>query len=212
MLAITIRPFSPTDLERVVGLWNRCLPYDGLDSERFYRLYLLDPNRLPSGMLVAERGAEVIGYLQTITSKAPPGYVLVAPREGHLTAFFVAPDFRGRGIAGGLLDAGLDALRTTGCHAETCNGYSPLYAFPGVDHRYEEARRFLSSRVFEPLAGAVAMRRSLEGLQIPDEVRACRDALVAKGYELRWFRPEDTLPLLWFAESHFPYWLSGLVE
>lgn len=53
MPELHVRPFGPDDLEPVVALWNRCLPKDQITTDRFWHLFLLDPNFDAAGSLVA---------------------------------------------------------------------------------------------------------------------------------------------------------------
>ncbi len=54
MSELHIRPFGAGDLGPVVALWNRCLPKDQITKERFWHMFLLDPNFDSAGALVAE--------------------------------------------------------------------------------------------------------------------------------------------------------------
>ena len=214
MPGVSIRPFGPDDLAPVVALWNLCLPKDPLTEERFWRLFVLDPNFDPNGFLVAisaEDGA-VVGALQTMYRKVPLGSLGTQPDTGWLTAFFVHPDGRRRGVGTRLLDAGLAHLRAAGRAKVLCNGYAPYYLFPGVDAEYAAAHAFLEKHDFVAASEPVAMGMALESVVTPDAVRARREALEAEGVTVRPFTLRDTLPLLDFAEAHFPHWRPSVLE
>jgi mycothiol synthase len=211
--AVTIRPFAPKDLAPVVALWNRCLPKDPLSVERFWRLFVLDPNFDTAGFLivVTESGG-VVGALQAMTRKVPLGSLGTQPETGWLTTFFVHPDYRRQGIGSRLLDAGLAHLRTAGRQKVLCNGYAPYYIFPGVDVEYEAAHHFLARHGFTSVSEPVAMGMTLENVVTTENVHAKGNALAAEGIVVRMFHLGDTLPLLDFAETHFPHWRPSVLE
>lgn len=200
----SIRPFRPGDLPAIVALWNRCLTKDPIAEDRFWHHLVLDPNFDPDGALVAEVDGEIDGFLQAIVRHLPMAGVGREPETGFITVFFVSPEARRRGVGSALLDAGLDYLRRQGRRSVSCNGYSPIYLFPGVDDDYQDAQAFLGARGFAGQPGAVAMGMRLEGVRMPAEVRRHAGELRAEGYEVRMFRREDTLPLIAFSLTHFP--------
>ncbi|HVK03337.1 MAG TPA: GNAT family N-acetyltransferase, partial [Armatimonadaceae bacterium] len=212
---MTIRPFGRGDIAPVVALWNRCLARDPMTEERFWRMFLLDANFDPAGALVAADGGEtVVGFLQAMARRVPYDGVGLQPEQGWITAFFVAPERRRTGVGSRLLEGGLAFLRERGRTRVTCNGYAPHYVFPGVDEEYAEAHEFLEARGFAPASAAVAMGMPLEGsaARMPERVRQKRAEMEREGYAVRMFTPEDTLPLLAFADAHFPHWRESLRE
>ncbi|MES2460187.1 MAG: GNAT family N-acetyltransferase, partial [Armatimonadota bacterium] len=50
----------------------------------------------------------------------------------------------------------------------------------------------------------------LEGVQMPEEVRRKRAALADDGVTVRRFERADTLPLLAFADAHYPHWTPSI--
>lgn len=212
MSTFAIRPFASGDLSPAVALWNRCLTKDPITEERFWQLFLLDANFDPEGALIAEIDGEAVGFLQAMVRRSPIGSLGLQPTQGWLTVFFIDPGWRRQGIGSRLLEAGLAFLRQKGRRSVMCNGYAPYYIFPGVDNEYTEALDFLTARGFQPAGDAVAMGMPLEGVRMPGWVREKYAALAREGYEVRLFRLGDTLPLLAFAEEHFPHWQPSLLE
>lgn len=211
-MGLTVRPFRPDDLQLVVALWNRCLTRDLITEERFWRLFLLDPNFDPHGALVAEELGDLAGYLQVVARKSAPLGGTVQADRGWLTAFFVAPERRRGGIGTMLLEGGLDWLRGKGRTLVTCNGYAPYYIAPGLDIEYAEALSFLEAAGFRAEAEPVAMAKALDGARTPERVQAAERELQAEGFEVRMFRREDALPLLAFAAAHFPEWQGSILS
>lgn len=208
MAQLRLRPFEPDDLAGVVCLWNRCLAKDPITEERFWQLFLLDPNFDCEGALVAESGGEIAGFLQAITRRHPQD----SRRQGCVTIFFVDPGLRRRGIGTSLLNRGLEYLKASGCERAACNGYSPYYILPGVDVDYQEACAFLSGCGFLVASEPVAMGRSLERFSAPEDIRRRNEALRAEGFDARPFDRRDTLPLLAFAGEHFPEWRMSVLD
>lgn len=209
----TIRSFQPDDLAPVVALWNHCLPKDPMSVERFWRLFLLDPNFDPAGFLIAITGDNtIVGALQVITRKGPLGSLGTQPETGWLTMFFVALNHRRQGLGTRLFNAGREHLRGAGRSRILCNGYAPYYIFPGVDTEYEAAHGFLTRHGFAVVSEPVAMGMTLENVVTPERVRTRSATLFEAGITVRLFRLNDTLPLLDFAEAHFPHWRPSVLE
>ena len=219
MPELHVRPFGPSDLATVVALWNRCLPKDTITEERFWQLFLLDANFDRAGALVAEAGAEpgaggkIVGFICVIARRFPLGTIGLEPEKGYMTAFFVDPAWRRRGVGTALLSTGAAWLRGRGCRELWCNGYAPYYVTPGVDLDYGEAHAFLRLNGFAEAGAAVAMGRPLEGARMPTWVRETARRLAEDdGIEVRMFRREDTLPLLELVEREFPGWAPPVLD
>ncbi|MDR3692731.1 MAG: GNAT family N-acetyltransferase [Fimbriimonas sp.] len=208
---IRIRSFESRDLDPIVALWNRCLNKDAIDTDRFWRLFLLDPNFRPDGTLVAELDNQIVGFLQAIARRVSDGIHTASSTHGYVTVFFVDPAHRRNGIGRTLMDRGLDYLRGHGCRTVSCNGYAPYYVSPGIDVEYRDARRFMEAAGFKKVADPVAMRMSLQDAVTPPDVVARLAALAQDGVAIRLFEMSDTLHLLQFAETHFDYWHQSLL-
>jgi mycothiol synthase len=212
MSAYVIRPFGPKDLAPVVALWSRSLAKDPMTEDRFWHFYLLDCNFDPAGALVAEAGGEVVGYLQAIVRKFPMGSLGTQPTMGWIPVFFVAPERRRQGLGTNLLEAGLSYLRSQGRTEVMINGYSPCYVTPGIDADYTEALAFVEQHGFAKVSEPLAMGMRLDGQRMPQRVKEKWAALKTEGYEIRMFERGDTLPLLAFAEKHFPHWQPSVLD
>lgn len=211
MTVFSIRPFLPGDTDRLVSLWNRCLTRDPVTPERFWQLFLLDENFDPDGALVAETaGGALVGFLQAMIRRVPYGSLGAQPEQGWITVFFVDPTVRRQGVGSALLRRGREFLREKGRVRIGCSGYSPYYLFPGVDTEYTEAPVFLAAHGFVRAAEAVAMGMPLEGVRMPESVRAKQAALASGGITVRAFERGDTLPLLAFTDTHYPHWTPSI--
>jgi mycothiol synthase len=209
---VELRAFQADDLEPIVSLWNDCLLKDQISIERFWRLFLLDPNYRPEGAIVATADGKTVGYLQAIVSRTAVGIYPADQAQGWITVFFVSPAYRRFGIGRKLILAGLEFLRQHGCRAVSCNGYSPFYAFPGVDVEYAGALALLEGVGFQVLNEPVAMELSLKNVTTPALVAERRSGLATAGIVARPFELSDTLPLLAFVGAQFPYWHQCLID
>lgn len=212
MSEVSVRSFRPGDLAPLVALWNRSLPKDPITEERFWQLFLLDQNFDQEGALVAEASGQIIGFLQAIVRRYPLGSLGTQPTQGWITVFLVDPVWHRQGVGSRLLHAGLAYLRQQGRTSVMCNGYAPYYIFPGVDEEYTAAVSFMEANGFTQVSDPVAMSMRLEGVRMPDATRQRWAELTQEGYEVRMFQREDTLPLLTFAEAHFPHWAPSVLE
>ena len=96
----TIRPFRPSDAEAILGI----LRY-AREAAQWPAASYAELAALPSGIvLVSEASARAIGFVAARR----------ATDEGEILNIAVHPDFRRRGIASGLLQAALEALRASG--------------------------------------------------------------------------------------------------
>ena len=109
-----------------------------------------------------------------------------------------------------MLQGGREFLQNKGCRKIGCSGYAPYYIFPGVDEDYGAAHTFLAVRGFAGAADAVAMGMPLEGVRMPDAVKRKQAMLASEGITVRPFERADTLPLLDFAEAHYPHWTPSI--
>jgi mycothiol synthase len=206
-----IRTYRPGDEEAVVALWNRALPADGIDVDRFCRKVLADPNFDPEGALVAEEGGEPVGFLLALARRSPLAGVDLEPREGWITVFFVDPERRRRGHGSRLLEA---ALRFLAGRRVSVSPYAPNYFWPGVDpDAYPEAMEFLERRGFRRLYGCAAMDRRLVGYAVPEEVRRLQRSLEDQGFRFHHLEPRFVTGLLDFNARHFhPDWARAVRE
>jgi ribosomal protein S18 acetylase RimI-like enzyme len=209
----TLRRFRQGDDELVVALWNATLTGDPISPALFRRQTLLDPSFRPEGCLLAERGAEAVGFtLAVAPAEAGPQRLFAAGRgTGRIAALGVLPATRGRGIGGALLDAAAGFLRERGCGRVVVAAHE--YYAAGVDKaRYAAGLAFLQKRGFVERAEAVAMGRELYDLEWPDAVRETEARLLDEGIEIRYFDHDATLGLADYFRAEFPTWVEFFIK
>lgn len=207
------RYYQATDEGALVRLWNLCLPQDPVNQENFRHKVLFDPNLNREGFWVAEEGGHLVGAGLGLVRRAPLGDLGLEPERGWISFLFVHPEFRRLGIGRALLQRLMDFFRARQRRLVQVVGYAPYYFFPGVDPQaYPAGLSFFKASGFAKAFEAVAMARSLEGFLVPEEVRERTRQLRQDGFEVGFWRPEDTLPLLEFARREFPGWYPSVLD
>jgi mycothiol synthase len=206
MPEFTIYPYQGEDFAPVVSLLQDSLTVDTITPALFTRKVLLDPNFAPEGALVARVDDEVVGFLLAIARR----HVLEdGPDDrdrGWITLFAVSKTHRRRGVGRALLAAGVDYLRSRECRAVLVSPYAPNYWTPGVDvAAYPDAIAFLEASGFISVYRPISMKSSLEGdWHVPGWAREREERLIAEGFRMQAFTPEQIPGLAVFLRSEFP--------
>jgi GNAT superfamily N-acetyltransferase len=209
-----LRELRPSDVEHVVGLWNRCLTADPVTRETFEEKVLLDPNFDPAGGRVAEREERVIGFAYALVRRTPLPWGFESlleqdRRRGWILAILVEEAHRREGIGSALLSQALDFLRTQGAKTVILGNYAPNYVLSGVDtEAYPGAREFFEHHGFAVHGRSHGMGIDLFGYQPPAEAAGIEQALAQQGVTVEHFSRDSLLPTLGFLRECFPTWLS----
>jgi GNAT superfamily N-acetyltransferase len=199
-----IRGYRPGDERSVVALWNRCLPSDTINMERFAVKVLLDVNFDPEGFLVAERSGEVIGFLLAMTRSTPMQGLDVDAEDGWITVFFVDPDRRREGVGQALLDRGRMHIAARGRRWVGVSPYAPNYFWPGVDAaRYPAALALLRANGFAAIEEPVSMSTDLVGFSVPEQVQELQRRREQEGYVFGTLGYDQIPGVLDFNTRHF---------
>lgn len=166
-----IRCYQGGDEEAIVALWNRACPSEPVSMELFINRVLVDPNFDEQGLIVYEDAGQLVGFTLAIVRRLPLSGSDLELDNGWITAFFVDPNYRGRGIARAMFDAAEAFFRTRSRQHVFFSSYAPNYFVPGIDaERYPQGKTFLERRGFRVLYSAVAMDRNLVGYEAPQDV------------------------------------------
>lgn len=203
--AIEIRPYVGDDEKCVVTLWNKCLTRDPITTETFRRKVLLDENFDPNGCSVAVTGDEVVGFSLAIRRRYPYYGVGLEQGTGWITAFFVRPDFRGKGIGARLIESSESFLKGCGVNEVYVSSYTPNYFVPGVDiDAYAEAYALLKELGYKKHERAYSMGRSLLDFDFSSDAETLFSSLEVRGIEIRTFEPKYITGLLEFLSKNYP--------
>lgn len=211
---VTLRNFRPGDAVGIAAAWTKAAPGDGITETRFRNLILLDRNFDSAGLLVAEDATGIVGASYAVRRLIAHDAGDLEPGKGWIPFFFVAPEARSNGLGRRLVTTSLDWLAGKGVTEVVFSAYTPNYVVPGLDvERYPHAASLLRSLGFETLERPSAMDRSLIGYQVPADLRARIDALIADGWEFRSPTPDELVPLIELAGKEFnPDWARAIRE
>lgn len=100
------RQFTPSDLEQVRHINQRCLP-ENYSSSFFLDLY----KRFPETFIVVEKEEEIIGYILCRIERRLSDLRLIGiARKGHIISIAVLPEFQRQGIGYSLMQEAMNAM------------------------------------------------------------------------------------------------------
>ena len=200
----TIRPYQGSDEDALIDLWNTALTHDPINPAVFRVKVLLDLNFDPQGLLLAEFGGRLVGFVLSLARQVPQFLDGLQPETAWITAFGVHPDLRRRGIGSALFAQALARLAGLGKKEVLISPYTPNYFIPGVDvAAYPPAIAFLHASGWQTLYEPISMRVETTGFQIPPEIRTREQALAEEGYAVRPVTSADLPELMRFIARHF---------
>jgi mycothiol synthase len=201
---MNIRSYRGQDEAALIKLWNLTMTHDRINESVLRTRVLLDPNFCPDGLLVAEEGGALLGFVLSIARQVPLYLQGLEPDLGWITAFGVHPDHRRQGIARRLFDVGLSRFASMDRKRALISPYTPNYIIPGVDvDAYAEAAAFLRATGWQTISTPISMRAELTGLQIPPEILELEKRLAQDGITVRPVEPADLPALMPFIAGRF---------
>jgi mycothiol synthase len=200
-----IRPYCDADFHRLLRVWKESMSMDALTPAAFIRRVLLDENRAPESLLVAEAGGEVVGFVLGLVLRHPIEKVGLMEKRGFITAFGVAPGWRRRGVGAALFEAAERKLQDLGRTEVAVAPYPPNYFIPGVDkENYAEAVGFLRQRGYAEFLEALAMDAPIGQFRLSAEVVAAEQKLREEGVEVQPLTVDRLVSYLNFMETIMP--------
>jgi mycothiol synthase len=204
-MALTVDPYSPTDLDPVLAVLAAAMPHDPISPARFTRQVLLDPNFLPEGALVTHSGGRLAGFCLAMARQMPLENAPPDADRGYITLLGVLPSQQRQGIGSRLLEAAEAFLRAQGRATVLVSPYAPGYFIPGVDvNAYASGLQFFLKHGYRELYRPLAAEATLWECTMPERVAETTRRLTAEGARCEPYRPEWTLPLLEFVRREFP--------
>lgn len=107
-----LRPYHGADEGALLALWNATLTRDPITPATFRTKVLLDPNFSLDGLLVADDGGALAGFVLSLARQVP--FYGQALELGWITAFGVATERRRQGVGRALFAAALGRLAGLG--------------------------------------------------------------------------------------------------
>jgi GNAT superfamily N-acetyltransferase len=207
-----IRTYRGGDERGWIAAWNAAMPADGITEGVLINRILTDANFDPEGLLIAEEDGQIVGGLVAIVRRLPLSGTDLEPDSGWITAFFVHPDFRERGVGHALLQAADQFFVARQRSTVYFASYAPNYFVPGIDRNtYPAGAHLLEAVGFSTLYQCVAMDRNLVGFQIPEDVRALEAARREEGYMVEPLTLPYVAAVIAFNEREFdPDWTRAI--
>lgn len=203
-MSVTVRPFRGADEAALIRLWNASMTHDPINAAVLRTRVLLDPNFTPAGLLVAEDGGELVGFVLGLMRQVPLFLQGLEPERGWITAFGVHPDRRRQGIGRTLFAEMMARFIAAGRRQVEIAPYTPNYFIPGVDmDAYAPALHFLESLGWQRASTPIAMRAELTGFQLPAEITELEQKLATQGVEIRPVTAADLPVLMPFIADKF---------
>jgi GNAT superfamily N-acetyltransferase len=200
-----IRPFESKDTMAFLDLWANALPLDGITLNLFERKVLLDANREPDSLVVAEEGGGLAGFALRLILRRPIENVGLRPDDGFVTAFGVHPDFRRRGVGSALLQDSIDWFKKRDRKKILIAPYTPNYFVPGIDkENYSDGVRLFEKFGFVEYIEAIAMDAPISKFALSDKILEKEKKLLSEGIEIRTYRRGDLPGYLAFQSDLMP--------
>ena len=206
-----IRPYSPSDAENTVKLWNASLKEDQINSENFYSRIIYDVNFDPELFLLAEENSNLIGFAYGTKRRVPDEIGGLQPKNTWIPAAGVAPDHRRKGVGTALVRTLEEKLKSQCAEIIDLGAYATNYFFPGVDEdNYKAGVEFFKSLGYGDQGTCSSMDICLRNYEYPEKYANRKAKLESDGYVFTPFKPELYLPAADFLRTHFPHWLPNV--
>ena len=202
---IEFHPFSSSDGEELVTLWNRTLPLDTITLDVLESRVLLDPNFRQEGFLLAKARGRIIGFVLGIAAHHPTGEDAGLDRA-WITMMAVEADHRRLGIGTALVAEAETYFREGGKTSISIASYPPGYFIPGLDvAAHRDAICFLEALGFDRGEESLGMDAPLPLFRAEEWVLEGERRLAEENVIIRPYERADLLPFLSFMEEVMPW-------
>jgi predicted N-acetyltransferase YhbS len=204
-MSYNFRKFIGNDESQIVPLWNQCLVRDPISLNTFRSKILLDDNFDSNGCIIAEDGKKIVGFIHSIRRRFPYYGIGLEKGTGWITALFVHPDERRKGVAKELMRRSEMFLAGSGVEQILISSYTPNYFIPGIDiDSYSEAKILFQNLNYKRIEKVYSMGRSLLDFYLSEEMeKKCRD-LEKQNIRITKFDPKYIIGLLEFLRKDYP--------
>ena len=201
-----IRNGKGSDMNDIIALWKKALPYLVIDRKLFMNKIFMDPNFDSKGFFVAEENGKIAGFVNAIYRKVPIcADAPVEKEKGWFAGFAFNRDVKGVGDA--LLEQGEKYLIENG-KTVINTGYYPTYFVQGVDENHTPENVELFRRRGYGEKRSISMILNLSEYRTDPGVKQKRQKLKDMGIEVISLT-DEYITKLFTLENDFlrPTWL-----
>ncbi len=201
-----IRNIKGDDMDEIIALWKKTLPYLVITRDIFMRKIFLEANFTPKGFFIAEENGKIVGFVNAVFRKVPIcADAKIENDIGWLAGFIVDKNYLEAGDK--LLDVAENYLKENG-KTVINTGYYPTYFVQGVDERYTPEYIDIFKKRGYTSVRSIAMILDLDNYNPPVNLEERRKLLKADGIN---FGPltDEYITELFTLDNEFlkPSWL-----
>lgn len=193
---ITVRNYRGSDTALLPEIWNRALYNDMVSREHFIRKLLMDINFVPAGLIIAEDGERIAGFISCVRRHTIFNRGADLERgTGYINAFVIDPDYDTALVGNMLIDAEEEYFRGKGVKRVTM-GYYPIYFTQGINEETNpDYVKLFESRGYKG-ARSYAQDIDLTKYSVPERINEKRAALEEKGFYIGALKDEYIVSFL----------------
>jgi mycothiol synthase len=187
-----------SDIASLTDLCIAGMEFDSFNTDLVREKTLAASDFDPALSIVEENAGKIRGFIQGafgVHGNTPHGWIRL---------LVVHPQFRGHGIASGLLAELEKRLKAKGAQAITTMDSAANYLSPGIDWRYIEAYSFLEKHRYSRIGSSLNLVCDLSPQKF--DVNTEISQLAAHGYAIKRAQPSDRDAVLAFLRANFPAW------
>ncbi len=193
-----MRMLKETDIEDILGLWNRNVPHDQMTPELLEEKVWDDKDFSKELTRVAIHDNRVVAFGMALVRTGQP------ERHGYIKMLAVEKKFQNQGIGARILRQLEAALKKLDVDTVRIAESAPNYLVPGLDPRYTAALVMLQRNGYKRFGETWNMVVDMSA----QEFDTSRDEqeLAARGFEIRRALMADDADVQRFLVEHWPAW------
>lgn len=211
---MNIRNFRGTDLDAIIKIWNRTMPYNPMHRTAFVKNFLLDHNFNDEGFFVAEENGEILGYIYAIIRRFPVDVgAPIDENKGYINAIGLKYE---KDILGGLgctlIKTAENYIQSHGKQMVHMSGYTPNYIYQGINVLYPDYISLFQQAGYEESGRNISISIDLLKYVRPadiDEVKATREV---EGFVFTDMKDEYILETFKYASPSFGHRFRRILQ
>lgn len=211
---MNIRAFQGADLDEIIKIWNRTMPYNPIGRMVFLKNLLLDHNFDDEGFLIAEENGEILGFIYAIVRRFPKDVGAPIDEDiGYINAIGLKyeKDILG-GLGGVLIKAAEDYFRRYGKYEIHMSGYTPNYIYQGINTLYPDYLALFQQEGYEEYSRNVSISIDLLKYVRPDYIDELKAKREQEGFLFTSLKDEYILELLKYVSPGVRHRVRRIVQ